>query len=359
MTDVSINLMWLRPGLTGGSENFAINLLKAIAEHKARINIEIVAPTNVFEAYPFLSTEFETKITKVQSNRVRRVVSENLVFRNHRSSSMVHHMGGTAARTPSGTKAVTTIYDLQFLEYPENFSVPKKLFLGKAVPAAIKGSDVVCVTSKFVAESVLTRFDVPESSIRIIKPSIAAPEIVRDKSGIKTPFVMFPAVTWPHKGHKFLIKVMELTESDVTLVLTGGRGQAHSEVMQCISKSKATNRIVHLGSVPSTKLEALYAEALALVFPSEYEGFGQPLIEAMARGCPVLSSDQGAIPETVGDGGVTLPKDELIWAEEISKLKNKSHRENLRKRGILRSKQFTSTEAAASQVAVYNSMIAL
>mgnify|MGYP001088519670 CR=1 FL=1 len=84
-----------------------------------------------------LSTEFETKITKVQSNRVRRVVSENLVFRNHRSSSMVHHMGGTAARTPSGTKAVTTIYDLQFLEYPENFSVPKKLFLGKAVPAAI------------------------------------------------------------------------------------------------------------------------------------------------------------------------------------------------------------------------------
>ena len=69
---------------------------------------------------------------------------------------MVHHMGGTAARTPRDTKAVTTIYDLQFLEYPENFSVPKKLFLGKAVPAAIKGSDVVCVTSKFVAESVLT-----------------------------------------------------------------------------------------------------------------------------------------------------------------------------------------------------------
>lgn len=359
MTDVSINLMWLRPGLTGGSENFAINLLKAIAENKSPIRIEIVAPINVFEAYPFLSTEFETKVTKVQSNRVRRVIAENLMFRNHKSSSMVHHMGGTAARTPSDIKSVTTIYDLQFLEYPENFSVPKKLFLSKAVPAAIKGSNVICVTSKFVAESVIDRFDIPENSIRIIKPSITAPESVTESSGIKTPFVLFPAVTWPHKGHKFLIKVMELAEPDVTLVLTGGRGRAHSEVMQCISKSNATNRIVHLGSVASTKLEALYADALALVFPSEYEGFGQPLVEAMARGCPVISSDGGAIPEIVGDGGVTLPKDELIWAEEISQLKNKSHRENLRKRGLSRSKQFTSTKAAASQVAVYNSMIAL
>jgi len=359
MTDVTVNLMWLRPGLTGGSENFAINLLKAIAEHKPQVHIEIVAPSNVFEAYPFLSADFETKITKVQSSRVRRVVSENLMFRNHVSSSMVHHMGGTAARTFRDTKSVTTIYDLQFLEYPENFSIPKKLFLSRAVPAAIKRSNVICVTSKFVADSLLTRFDISENSIRIIKPSITAPPSAKGKSGIKTPFVLFPAVTWPHKGHKFLIKVMELTEPDVTLVLTGSKGQAHSEVMQCIRNSKATNRIVHLGSVSPTKLEALYADALALVFPSEYEGFGQPLIEAMARGCPVISSEKGAIPETVGNGGVTLPKDELIWAEEISQLKNKSHRENLIERGLLRSKQFTATEAAASQVAVYNSMIAL
>jgi alpha-1,3-rhamnosyl/mannosyltransferase len=245
------------------------------------------------------------------------------------------------------------------LEYPENFSIPKKLFLSKAIPAAIKRSNVICVTSKFVADSLLARFDIPENSIRIIKPSITAPESAIGRSGIETPFVLFPAVTWPHKGHKFLIKVMELTEPDVTLVLTGSKGQAHSEVMQCIRNSKAANRIVHLGSVTSTRLEALYADALALVFPSEYEGFGQPLIEAMARGCPVISSDQGAIPETVGNGGLTLPRDELIWAEEISQLKNKSHRENLKKRGLLRSKQFTSTEAAASQVAVYNSVIAL
>ena len=104
MTDVSINLMWLRPGLTGGSENFAINLLKAIAEHKAPIRIEIVCPNKRF----LRRTHFCPLNLKPRSRKSSRTASDELsqrilVFRNHRSSSMVHHMGGTAARTPSGT----------------------------------------------------------------------------------------------------------------------------------------------------------------------------------------------------------------------------------------------------------------
>ncbi len=127
------------------------------------------------------------------------------------------------------------------------------------------------------------------------------------------PVLVFPAITHPHKGHRFLLDVMarHWTDPDLRLVLLGGEGAAHAEVGRAITELGLERRVVRPGRVSNAHRDGLIAMAEALVFPSEYEGFGAPVVEAMALGTPVICSDQPALAEVVGDAGMVLPRDPM------------------------------------------------
>jgi alpha-1,3-rhamnosyl/mannosyltransferase len=130
--------------------------------------------------------------------------------------------------------------------------------------------------------------------------------------------IIYPAVSHPHKDHATLLAAFDLVRQrrpEARLVLTGGPGRVHAEVQRLVA---ATPGATHLGRVGSDDLMALIDAAAVLAFPSRYEGFGLPVLEAMTMGTPVVVADATALPEVVGQGGLLVrPGDVAAWAEAL------------------------------------------
>jgi glycosyltransferase involved in cell wall biosynthesis len=137
--------------------------------------------------------------------------------------------------------------------------------------------------------------------------------------------------------------------------LTGASGSAEGAVKSAIEGLGLSNKVRRLGRVPAEQLDALFRDAVALVYPSTYEGFGLPLAEAMATGCPVIASDRTALPEVVGDAGILLDPDDVDgWANAMLRLLgDQSRRAELIASGRERARSLSPEEAARRQVDVY------
>ncbi len=358
MTDVTINLLWLRPGRVGGSERYAVQLLKSLCQVQDRPSIELVTSPETYAAHPFLAEQFAINQQKVRWGRLGRILQERRLFRANLASPLIHHLGGTIPASKPDIESVVTIYDVQYRDIPNNFSPAKRIFLNNAIPRALEAAELVCVPSKFCANSLQRHFGFPKERCRLVAPpfDIQAQQTQQPTHSPREKFLLYPAVTWPHKSHKFLIELAEQV-NDVRLIFTGASGPSHVEVLEAMRNSPAADRIDHLGVVGDEQLDLLYRQALCLVFPSRYEGFGQPIVEAMARGCPVIASQYGAIPETVGNGGVTLPLDVDAWSDAVQQMLHPEHRTELIDSGFRRASDFSSQHSSTAQLAVYRELL--
>ena len=133
---------------------------------------------------------------------------------------------------------------------------------------------------------------------------------------------MYPALTHPHKQHRFLLDLLAgpWSDPDLALVLLGGRGLAEDEVAATIAALELGPRVIRPGRVPEADRDGLIAGAEALVFPSEYEGFGAPVLEAMALGTPVICSDRAALPEIAGDAALVRPLELDAWKGALDEI---------------------------------------
>jgi alpha-1,3-rhamnosyl/mannosyltransferase len=254
---------------------------------------------------------------------------------------------------------VLTIHDLQFLTYPQYFSRLKRAYLGAMIPTSARRASVVTVPSEYVRESVVRHYGIAPERVMVvphgIEPALAGeitPEAeLRERYSLGDgPVLVYPAVTHPHKRHDFLLGMMERhwRDPDLRLVLTGGKGLAHDEVV-----ARATDpRVRHLGRVSAADRNGLLAMARALVFPSQYEGFGAPLIEAMTLGCPVVCGDATCMPGIVGDAGLVRPLDESAWAGVLDDAVRR--RDGLVAAGLRRAADFTSAASGAALVRAYD-----
>jgi glycosyltransferase involved in cell wall biosynthesis len=165
---------------------------------------------------------------------------------------------------------------------------------------------------------------------------------------------VYPAITHPHKNHRFLLELMahHWTDPDLRLVLLGGRGAAEADVAADIVRLGLDSRVVRPGRVPDAHRDGLVAAADALVFPSEYEGFGAPAVEAMALGTPVICSDQPALAEVVGDAGLALPLAVEAWAGALDTVNARA--DAMRSAGRARARAFTTERSGAALAAAYD-----
>jgi alpha-1,3-rhamnosyl/mannosyltransferase len=242
----------------------------------------------------------------------------------------VHHGGGTAPLI-GGRPIVLTVHDLQYREHPQYFSRARLAYLRASVPRSVGRAAVIATPSEFTRRAVVEAFTVPAERVVVVPHGVPEPpcldadtvSAVRDRFGIGArPFVVYPAITHPHKRHLVLLDMLRELDPATALVLTGGEGAAEQDVMSAIAESGLGARVVRTGRVTDTERDALIVAAEALVFPSEYEGFGAPLVEAMALGTPIVCSDQPAITEVVGDAAVIVAAagDELgtAWATAVA-----------------------------------------
>jgi glycosyltransferase involved in cell wall biosynthesis len=257
---------------------------------------------------------------------------------------------------------VLTIHDLQFRTYPQYFSRVKRSYLESIIPPSARRAAIVAVPSEYVRGSVVEAYGIPSERVMVvphgIEPvlasAVAAEDELRRRYALGDgPVIVYPAVTHPHKHHEFLLRMMRdhWTDPDLRLVLTGGVGLAEHVVTGCTDR-----RVCRVGRVPAADRNGLLAMSAAMVFPSQYEGFGAPLIEAMTLGAPVVCSDATCLPQIVGDAGLVLPLDEQAWAGALEEATRR--REELVMAGHRRAADFTSKASGRALSEAYERALA-
>lgn len=362
-SEVFLNLLWCIPGRVGGSEEYLVRQVRGLAELDSRWSLSAGVARGFSSAHPELASAVHMREPDFDSrHRLRRIIGEATWLRRASSqAALVHHGGGTAplrARRPY----VLTIHDLQFRTYPQYVSATKRAYLRAAIPRSVRHAAVVAVPSEYVRASVIEAYHAPPERVCVvphgIEPDLAnvatPPDELRDRYGLGSgPIVVYPAMTHPHKNHRFLLRLMQeyWTEPDLRLVLAGGVGSAEHIV------AAATDpRVIRLGRVSGADRNGLLAMADALVFPSEYEGFGAPLIEAMAMGAPVICSDATCMPDVVGDAGLVLPLDLDAWSGALELARQR--RAQLIDAGHQRVRSFTIRASGRALAAAYEQALA-
>jgi alpha-1,3-rhamnosyl/mannosyltransferase len=362
---VLVNMLWCVPGAVGGSEEYLVRQLLGLAEQPSPVCRPTVAVARGLRAaHPELAVVADLVEPEFESHgRVRRIVGEATWLRRHTGDvDLVHHGGGTAplrAHQPY----VLTIHDLQFRTFPEYFSAVKRRYLSAIIPPSAQRATVVAVPSEYVRGSVIESYGVDPDRVMVvphgIEPAVAdqiTPEDeLRHRYALgEGPIVVYPAMTHPHKHHEFLLTMMRdhWTDPDLRLVLTGGPGMAEHLVAAATDR-----RVCRLGRVPAADRNGLLAMSLAMVFPSRYEGFGAPLIEAMTLGAPVICSDATCMPQIVGDAGLVRPLRVDAWKDVL--VEAVARRDELVAAGHRRALDFTSRASGAALGAVYSRAVSL
>ena len=370
MISVAANLAWLVPGDVGGSEEYTTRLLASVlSAAPTDISLEIVGSKRLMDSYPWMAEGPFRAVAGPLGNRGYRILAESTqVHRATREADLVHHFGGRlpAVRNPS---AIVTIHDLQPLDMPANFSRVKWQYLSWAVQRSAEAASLICTPSRWVAQSVVERLGVSADKVRVVS-STWSPHLQRDDAadteslavdGLLNrlgsgPVILYPAATHPHKNHLVLLEAADRLADrgdELTLVLTGGRGRAETLVTSKLRGLRV--RVLRLGRVSPPLLSALTRRADVLAFPSRYEGFGLPLLEAMHAGTPVIAGDNSAMPEVVDGAGLLVGVDDVNgWTDAISEvLADRSLADRLSAAGRVRAEAYAPAVAARRLIDVW------
>jgi glycosyltransferase involved in cell wall biosynthesis len=362
---VGVNLLWLVPGRVGGSEEYLTRQLAALCVERPDITLTLFVTRGFREAHPALASLARVVAAPIDGlSRPRRVQAEMRWLPDAVRAagvSLVHHGGGTLPAR-SGGPSVLTIHDLQYFTFPDTFSATKLRWLRFSVPRSVRRASVIATPSRWVADDVIARFGVANDRV-VVVPN-AAPRVTagngqaRSELGLTGRFIMYPAITYHHKNHATLLRAMtELRHDhpDLRLVLLGGRGPADHAVEALIDELGLRDVVVRPGRVSDRTRDDLYSQASVLAFPSRYEGFGIPVLEAFAHGVPVVAANATALPEAVGDAGLLVePLDSAAWASALrTVLADSELVDRVRSAGARRLETFSAASSAAALADAY------
>lgn len=250
-------------------------------------------------------------------------------------------------------KVVVTVYDLTYLHFPETMDARNLSRIQRDIAYSLERGDRIITISEFSKNEITSLLGVPEGKISVVYSAAATEDVCADflllsqRYGIAKPYLLYVGNMEPRKNLIRLLHSFELLKAEMgiphQLVLAGGRGWKSDELFRAIHGSEFSESIVVTGYVSGAEKSSLYANAEAFIFPSLYEGFGIPPLEAMALGCPVVCSHAASLPEVVGDAAELVdPLDEGSIASGIwNVLSNRDYAVRLVEKGHTQAKRFT------------------
>ncbi len=269
-------------------------------------------------------------------------------------------------------RRVVTVHDLAFLEHPETAVPSLAAYLNRVVPQAVAAADVVAAVSQATKQALITQYRTSPEKIAVV-PCGVGPQVqrindpsrleeIRRKLELAQPFVFCVGTQEPRKNHLGLIKAFAQARKDsagpAMLAIAGGQGWLYEETKQLVVDLKLTDSVRFLGRVSDSELLALYSLAHVFVFPSFFEGFGIPVLEAMACGVPVITSNTSSLPEVAGDAALLVdPHSVQEIADAIIRVLSEPQlQEELRQKGYVQAQRYTWEQSARKLLGVYQKL---
>lgn len=281
----------------------------------------------------------------------------------------VVHATNPAAIPPvtEGQRLVVTVHDLAFEHYPSLFPREWRMLYRLGLRAAVRRADAIITPSRNTAEDVLSRTKVDPRKLHVVPLAASLPETGSDAAEVlarlrvRTPYVLFVGTIEPRKNLVRLVRAYRRVASTGVphaLVLAGPLGWHHEPLMRELAL-EGPGEIVMTGSLAPDELDAVYRAADAFVYPSLYEGFGLPVVEAMARGVPTIASNTSSVPEVSGDAGLGVDPRSVREIAEALEAVCTDHElsERLAERGRTRAERFSWGETARLTLGVYEHVV--
>lgn len=264
------------------------------------------------------------------------------------------------------TKKIVAVYDLSHLIYPQYTDANLLKFFNKFLKTSITDASHILTISENSKREIMHNYAVQSENISIIHPAVdhtvyyprAAKEVsaVRNKYNLRKPYILSVATLEPRKNFVGLLRAYDTLPEEIKqrygLVLTGAKGWLDDEINELYDKLSKKYDIIRTGYLPDEDLPALYSGASLFAYPTFYEGFGMPPLEAMACGTPVVTSNNSSLPEVVGDAAVMVEaQDTRAIAQAMERvLAQPKLSTELSKKGIVRAKEFTWEKSAAQLI---------
>lgn len=337
---IGVNALFMIPGEVGGSETYLRKTLEAAV--RAHPRHDFVVFTNV-ENRQTLARDLMAYANVVlvdmrvrAASRVRRILCEQVALPRAAAAGGVEVMWNPGNTVPlfSRIPQVTTVYDMQYERFPEDFTRLALLATKTLTRLALRKCRLVLTISEFSRQEIVTFTRTPFDRIRAIPlaadvayakahPADFVAERVMVLTRGADPYVLMVSNSYPHKHLETGVRAFGrlMNEWPHKLVIIGRARRGEADVARAIAALPDPGRVVRLQYVMGDDLSALYQGAALFLFPSCYEGFGLPVLEAMRTGLPVVTTREGAIPEVGGDTVAYAPTgDDEAWAAAMKRL---------------------------------------
>jgi glycosyltransferase involved in cell wall biosynthesis len=273
----------------------------------------------------------------------------------------------------ASTRSLLTVHDLSFVRVPEAASPRLKAYLDRVVPRSVHRADHVLADSQATKDDLVALYGVPPHKITVLLSGVdsrfkpiddpKALANVRQKYALpERPYILSVGTVQPRKNYGRLIEALARLRAagrSIDLVIVGGRGWLEDPIYATIQQAGVNDYVHFTGFADDEDLPALYSAAACVAIPSLYEGFGLPVLEAMACGTPVVTSNLSSLPEVAGDAALTIaPTDLDALTSALERLlDDESLRTTLSARGLERVKSFTWERAARQLLEIYTTLI--
>jgi len=364
---IAINTMAMKRELYGVG-NYIKNFVRALAAIDRENDYVLFASTDNKCHLTGLGENFSIELAP--SNRMLRLPWEQSVLPLRLKQKRIDVCHGATFVTPllKTCGHVVSIHDMTFHLTPERHSPFKRAYFRAMIPEMVRRSEKVIAISESTKRDLVRLMDIDEEKICVthlgvdtrFRPITDEEELtkVRQKYNLPAKYILYVGLIEPRKNVEALVDAYhtDSMHTEFELVLAGNLGWGYAPLLEKIRKSQLRDRIRMPGYVADSDLPALFSMAATFVYPSAYEGFGLPVLEAMACGAPVITSQVSSLPEVAGDAAILVdPSDPRALVTALQRvLADDQLRRSLSEKGIQRARLFTWEKTAQKTLGVYN-----
>lgn len=354
-----------------GMGNYICNLVNNLARMDRKNSYHILVSDNNGKFFRIRQGNFRTiNLGKGVTRGLNRFLWEQFSLPGYLKKNRIDilHSPGFVTPLMSKAKNIVSIADMTFINYPEVHTLFKRAYFRLFMPRSIRNADKILAISESTKKDILKLVKVDPEKIKVthlahgrefsVKDKKKARAFAKTRYGINPPFILFVGMIEPRKNLERLFRAfLELKKEGIPheLVIVGKKGWKYKGIFKTVKELMLEDDIIFTGYVPDNDLAILYNASEMLAYPCLYEGFGIPILEAMACGCPVITSNVSSMPEVAGDaallvnpektGEIASAMRKVIYDERLQK--------ELKRKGKLQSSRFSWENTARQTLTAY------